>query len=138
MDDWTNEPRSEPFRAGSGETPEQDTGMREKAQEIGERIRERAAEAAESGRERAAEGLEDASRRLHERARSLESEHGMKHRAGRAMHRASAMLESGADYLRTHDFDSARNDATRQVRSHPIASLGIAIGTGFLLGRLLR
>lgn len=47
-------------------------------------------------------------------------------------------LEGAADYLRSSDLEAVRSDLRQRVRKRPVQSLGIALCTGWLLGRILR
>lgn len=46
-------------------------------------------------------------------------------------------LSHAAHYLRTHDVEVIRSDFIQQVRRHPWLSAGIAVGTGYLIGKAL-
>jgi hypothetical protein len=52
--------------------------------------------------------------------------------------RASRAVEVGSDYLRNHDIDEMRSDLEREIRAHPIKSIALALGAGYVLGRLFR
>lgn len=106
------------------------------AGELGSEVREQAGHMGERGRGALADQAERLSDRLESRARRMEMEGGMKGRAGQWAHRGSDMIEEGAEYVRTHDLGSMADDLSRQVREHPLLSLGVAIGTGYLLGRI--
>jgi ElaB/YqjD/DUF883 family membrane-anchored ribosome-binding protein len=138
-------------RAGSYDRKfnDQNEGIRdrveEKIEEGRERVneaidtgRERAGEAFESGKNRVAGQLEQFGDRLEERARDMEDAGGVQRRAGRVARRASEALDSSADYLRTHDPADMRDDVERAIRERPLLSVGMAVGAGFLLARLLR
>lgn len=45
-------------------------------------------------------------------------------------------MEKTADWLRTADMESVRNDLEHQVRAHPGRSLVVALGLGYVIGRL--
>ena len=112
-------------------------GAKEKAKGMGERIRDRASDMVEDRKDQLASGIERASDRLEDRAESMEDQGGMRRRAGRIAHRASDMLEDSAEYLHTKPVSTIRDDITGQIREHPYVSVGVALGTGFLLGRAL-
>jgi len=40
--------------------------------------------------------------------------------------------------LRNHDIDEMRSDLEREIRAHPIKSLALALGAGYVLGRIFR
>ena len=52
--------------------------------------------------------------------------------------RAQRAVEVSTDYLRGHDVEEMRSDLEREIRAHPIKSIAIALGAGYVLGRLLR
>ena len=114
-------------------------------QGAGERIREKVGEgreglsgAVDAGRNRVAGQLERISDRLEERGRGMEEAGGVQQRASQVALRAGEALDSGAEYLRSHDPDAMRDDLERSIRDRPLLSVGIAAGAGFLLARLLR
>jgi ElaB/YqjD/DUF883 family membrane-anchored ribosome-binding protein len=82
--------------------------------------------------------LENMGDRLEERGRSMEDAGGVQRRAGQAAVRASEALDSSAEYIRSHDMGEMRDDLERAIRERPLFSVGMAVGAGFLLARLLR
>lgn len=150
-------------RAGSYDrkfTGETDGGMRERLTDkvsegreaLNERLddgRERLSGAVETGRERVVEAvgsnknrvadqMERLSDRLEERARGMEEAGGMQRRASQAALRATGALDSGANYIRSHEPNEMRDDLETAIRERPLLSVGVAVGAGFLLARLLR
>jgi ElaB/YqjD/DUF883 family membrane-anchored ribosome-binding protein len=111
---------------------------RERVQEAVEQGRERLSDAVETGRGRLAGQLESLGDRLEERGRTMEDQGGVQRRAGQAAVRASDALDSSAEYLRTHDMGEMRDDLERAIRERPLFSVGMAVGAGFLLARLIR
>jgi ElaB/YqjD/DUF883 family membrane-anchored ribosome-binding protein len=57
---------------------------------------------------------------------------------GSAAESVAGTLESGATYLEEHDLRAMADDVAGVIRTHPIQSVLIGIGIGFLLGRTLR
>lgn len=47
-------------------------------------------------------------------------------------------MQSGAEWLRDADIDKLKDGVERQVKEHPARSLFVALGAGFLLGKILR
>ena len=47
-------------------------------------------------------------------------------------------LEKGGAYLETAKISGTREEIARLIRRHPIASLAIAVGVGWLVGRSTR
>lgn len=136
----TGEPMREPMREPMGE----ETGTRmertvetakEKAEGLGNRIKSRAKDMMEGGKQRAASGIDRVGQRLEDRAESMEMEGGLKGRAAKVVHKAGDALEDSADYLETHEIGTISDDVTSRIRAHPYMSVGLALGTGFLLGR---
>lgn len=111
---------------------------RERVSDAVEHGRERAGEALETGRNRLAGQLETLGDRLEERGRGMSDSGGVQRRAGQAAIRAGEALDSSADYLRSHDATEMRDDLERAIRERPLFSVGVAVGAGFLLARLLR
>lgn len=100
--------------------------------------KERLNEAVDSGRSRLAGQLENLGDRLEETGRGMEDAGGVQRRAGQVAIRASEALDSSANYLRHHDAGEMRDDLERAIRERPLFSVGMAVGAGFLLARLLR
>jgi ElaB/YqjD/DUF883 family membrane-anchored ribosome-binding protein len=100
--------------------------------------KERVAGAMESGRNRVAGQLESLGDRIEERARDMEDAGGIQRRAGHVALRASDALDTSAEYIRSHDAAEMRDDLERAIRDRPLFSVGVAVGAGFLIGRLLR
>jgi ElaB/YqjD/DUF883 family membrane-anchored ribosome-binding protein len=139
-------------RAGSYDrkfAPEEEGGLKNAVEEKLEEGRERMHDAVESGKERVGDAvdsgrgrlagqLEHLGDRLEERGRGMEDAGGVQRRAGQVAVRASEALDSSADYLRTHDAGEMRDDLERAIRDRPLLSVGMAVGAGFLLARLMR
>ena len=47
-------------------------------------------------------------------------------------------MESSADWLRDADLDKLKTGVEKQVKEHPGRSLLVALGAGYLLGKILR
>ncbi len=52
--------------------------------------------------------------------------------------RATRAVEVSTEYLRGHDVEDMRTDLEREIRAHPIKSIALALGAGYVLGRLFR
>jgi ElaB/YqjD/DUF883 family membrane-anchored ribosome-binding protein len=135
-------------RAGSYDghfTGEPEGGLKGAVEEGRERVgeavesgKERVGDAVDSGRHRIADQLETLGDRLEDRGRGMEDSGGIQRRAGHVALRAGEALDTGADYIRSHDVGEMRDDLERAIRDRPLFSVGVAVGAGFLLGRLLR
>jgi ElaB/YqjD/DUF883 family membrane-anchored ribosome-binding protein len=139
-DDAFATPEDSGARAGSFDRKftGEEQGARDQISEKLEAGRERLGGAVDAGRNRVAGQLERISDRLEERGRGMEQAGGVQQRAGHVAVRAGEALDSGAEYLRSHDPDEMRDDLERSIRERPLLSVGIAVGAGFLLARLLR
>ncbi|HSJ23440.1 MAG TPA: hypothetical protein VK929_02070 [Longimicrobiales bacterium] len=111
---------------------------RERMHEALDTAGDRAGDAFETGRNRVAGQLETIGDRLEERARTMEDAGGVQRRAGQAARRASEALDGSAEYIRSHDAHEMRDDLERAIRERPLFSVGMAVGAGFLLARLMR
>jgi hypothetical protein len=52
--------------------------------------------------------------------------------------RATRAVEVSSDYVRTHDIEEMRSDLEREIRAHPIKSIAIALGAGYVLGKIFK
>ena len=107
----------------------------------------RARRRAPSGpRERITEGMREiadqiemAAERLEELADERFSEaDGPLARAGDVARGVAGRMDSVARYLRSHDVDGVRRSLERQVREKPVQSILVAVGAGWLAGKILR
>lgn len=46
-------------------------------------------------------------------------------------------LERAGGYLREHDARTMGSDLTNVIRNHPKAAIGVGLGLGFMIGRML-
>jgi len=89
-------------------------------------------------RSAAGDGLESAAAAV-DRVGDWASERGgTVGKAGPVAHNVAGGLERAARYVRTTDFDTMRRDAEHQVKLHPLRTALIAVGVGFLVGRMMR
>jgi hypothetical protein len=47
-------------------------------------------------------------------------------------------MQSGADWLRDADLDKLKDGVEQQVKEHPARTLLVALGAGYLLGKIFR
>lgn len=119
-------------------------GASERGQDMGDQLQQTAQRAAdqardtiESGKATVAGRVDTMGDRMEERGREMEQEGGLKGKAGSAMTGVGEAMTDSADYLRSHDLGDMRDDLSHQIRQHPLLSMGVAIGAGFLLSRIL-
>lgn len=87
--------------------------------------------------DRAADRLETAAERLDEMAdRAPQNRVGA--RAGALGHSAADTLESVSRFLRDNDVAALQRDLGRMVAQRPLSVLLLAVGTGFVVGKVLR
>jgi hypothetical protein len=96
-------------------------------------VRQRAARGALSGLDRLAERIDEVAERIERIA-----EGRLNGAAGEAARATVERLEGTADFLRTSDLNSLRSDLERQVRARPLQSVVLAVGAGWLLGKIMR
>lgn len=89
-------------------------------------------------RDAAGSGLERAAEAAHRAGDWASGRGGGAERVGDAVHGAAGSMEDAATYVRTRSMQGARHDLERTVELHPMRSLLLAAGAGFLVGRLLR
>lgn len=91
----------------------------------------------DESRNRVAGGLDRVSSMLDDQARTLEQRGGVAGRAAGVARTASSALESGAEYVRNQDVDAIKEDLAGRIRENPLMSVGIALGAGFIISRIL-
>lgn len=57
--------------------------------------------------------------------------------ADRGKSRVAEKLSGSADYLRNRDVNAIQSDLVSEIRRRPLRSAAIALGTGYLLGKVL-
>lgn len=87
---------------------------------------------ADAGIQKSAEGLKKAA----DKARSASEDHSGT--MGTIGAQAADALDKGADYLEHGDTEQFINDLESLVRRHPVESLVVAAGAGFLLSKAMR
>jgi vacuolar-type H+-ATPase subunit H len=59
-------------------------------------------------------------------------------KAGEVASKAADALDRGGEYLQTADLQTVRSDLERVIREHPIESLLVGVGVGYLVARATR
>ncbi|MEX2571993.1 MAG: hypothetical protein WD737_11900 [Gemmatimonadota bacterium] len=85
-----------------------------------------------------AERLEEAAARLESLAATQLQGVGPSGQAADAAYQVSDAMDDVAGYLRSADLRALRNDLARQVQEKPLQTLLIAVGTGWLVGKIMR
>lgn len=127
------------FEEAHGRTADAVEGMERKVMVQAERARRTVKEIPNRVRTAAGSGLEATAGAMDRAGRWVESKDGAAAtRAGSVVHDVADSLESAARYLRSGDLDAMRNEMEQGIRTHPLRSALIAVGAGFVLGRLIR
>lgn len=137
---WT-EPLAEAPHAAAPEAAPGTAGppaVREAAQDVVVEIRERASDLGERAMAAASGGLEGAARAVGRAAGWAEARGGAARRAVPPAYRVADALQQAAGNLRAQDLEAIREDVESEVVRHPIRSVLIAAGIGYVVGRLLR
>ncbi len=85
-----------------------------------------------------ADQIDDIADRLDQLLAREMPEAGAARIAAGGLQSATRALDSLADYLRASDLRSMRNDLEAQVRAQPIRTLLMAVGTGWIAGKVIR
>ena len=94
--------------------------------------------------ERADEVLDQAADHLESAALKLDKlgdrvpQRGVAARAGSLAHDAADALESLAGFLRDNDVEKFQHDLGRMVSTRPLTTVVLAVGAGWIVGRVLR
>lgn len=87
---------------------------------------------------RIADQLEELAERINEVAYSQSALIATPQRGAALAGSAADTLVEAADYLRASTLTSVRQDLAERVEARPYQTLGIAFGTGWILGKVLR
>lgn len=123
---------SEPTAEGSNATNRLDERIEEMGAEIHGRaqgFKERVSEKADMATSRVGRKIESVSQAMRERA----PEEGRMHGAASAV---ADRLERMGSYLQRSDVQAMTEDLSASVRRHPVRSALVAVGIGYLLGRI--
>lgn len=127
---WTEE-RSR-GHDGDGEVP---SGTRRIAREFGDRLESRVNWTLEA----AADRLDDTADRIDRMAQGRTAEEsGAAARTGGVARSVAGLMESTAEFLRTNDVESLRDELRRRMRERPLQTLMIGVAAGWAMGKILR
>ena len=126
------------IEAGEQEVMMAAQGAKAKAGELGERARELAANAGDRAMSAAGGGLEGAGRGLDRAADWVDERGGVASKAAAPVHRFAGVLQQEGGHLRQQDMDAVKRDVEGGVRAHPIRSVLLVAGIGFVIGRMIR
>jgi ElaB/YqjD/DUF883 family membrane-anchored ribosome-binding protein len=119
------------------EAADRASDVRDQVQDTAEQIRQRAEDASHEAADRVDSAMTTTGDRLHDAARTIR-ERAPSGQVGEVADKAAAALEQGGNYLRRSDVGDVRSDLETIVREHPIQSLAVGFGVGFMIARSLR
>ncbi|AGY56503.1 DUF883 family protein [Gloeobacter kilaueensis] len=91
-----------------------------------------------SVQQRIDQAIHEAARKLEQTAEQFERIGSQGSRASEYSQKVASQLRSGARLLEGTQTESLLDETRTLVRRHPMASLGVAFGVGFVVARLLR
>jgi len=109
-----------------------------KASDAASNLGQRAQDAASTAADRTDDALATAGQRLSNLAGTLRQNTPGEGMLGSAAGAVADRLEAGGQYLQEHGVSDMADDLGGLVRQHPLPSLLIVFGVGFLLGSALR
>ncbi len=138
----------ESLGGGSGSMGQRAEDMKEAARERFDATKETAREKLDATKERAynlkttlADKLEQGAEKLrHKASTTTMTEVGAdtEKKARKASDKVASGMESTADWLRNADVDSMKSGLENQVRTNPGRTLLVALGLGYVVGRIFR
>jgi hypothetical protein len=125
---WTEE-KSNGHDGDGGAT----SGTRRIAREFGNRVESRVNWTLEA----AADRLDDTADRIDRMTRGR-ADTAVAGRTGGVTHSVAGLMESTAEFLRTNDVESLRDELRRRMRERPLQTLMIGVVAGWAMGKILR
>ncbi len=101
-------------------------------------MKRHAAESSTRGFEHFADRLDEVAERIDRIASDRLHGTGRGQRAADAAHSTAGWIAGVSDYMRGTDLEELRSDLEDQVRRSPLRSVLIAVGAGWLLGKIIR
>jgi len=137
----------EPREQNKDNNPAGDT--MEKVKEFGTQVADKAKEAVSSVGEMASHAATNLGKKADDLAASaghnvknlgdkLEEQGPHGGMLGQASHAVAGTLRTSGDYMEHARLSGMADDMTGMIRRHPLTAVGIGVGLGFLLGRVLR
>jgi ElaB/YqjD/DUF883 family membrane-anchored ribosome-binding protein len=119
----------------SGETSEH---ARTLVEEAAHRAGEVAQETAHAAREKTDEAIAAVGKGMSSLGGAVREHSPHEGMASSAAGTIAEQMEAGGKYLQEHGVGDMAGDLTRLIRNHPVPSLLVAFGAGFLAGSILR
>lgn len=109
-----------------------------KASEAIDTARQRTAEIGANASDKATDVMNAAGDRMSTLAQTVREKAPAEGRAGEVAATAAETLERSGRYLREADPNTVRMDLEQMIRQHPIESMLVGLGVGYLLARSMR
>lgn len=113
------------------------TDARTKAEELAGAAKAKSAEIGSQATERVDEAISSAGQQMSNLAQTLR-EHAPDGKVKEVAETAAGALERSGQYLQQADIQTVRSDLEMLIRRHPVESLLIGFGLGFVLARGMR
>lgn len=108
--------------------------VKDKASDIADNVQQASGQAAE----RADQAMSTAGERITDFAQTIRQQAPASGTAGQVATTAADALERSGQYLQQSNLNDVRTDLEGFIRQHPVESLLVGVGVGFLLARMTR
>lgn len=113
------------------------SNARDKAADLADTARDKASELADTASDKADSAMTATGTQMQSLAQTVR-EKAPEGTVGEYANQAADALDKGGRYLQDADLDTVRSDLETIIRQHPIESLLVGLGVGFLLARATR
>jgi ElaB/YqjD/DUF883 family membrane-anchored ribosome-binding protein len=110
---------------------------REKAHEVATDVQEKAAHIGDQATDQLNSAMSTAGQQLNTLAQTVR-EHAPDVKVRNLADTTAGALERSGTYLENANLDTVRSDLETLIRNHPVESLAVGLGIGFLLARSMR
>ena len=114
------------------------SSMGQKAQEAARNVGQHVQEAASRTVDKADQAIAGVGQKMSSAADSLRQSAPRAGMMGSAAETVAGNLDAGGRYLQEHGLEDMVEDFSSVIRRHPLTSLFLALGTGVMLGAVLR
>jgi ElaB/YqjD/DUF883 family membrane-anchored ribosome-binding protein len=107
----------------------------QRAQDMASNVTQRAQDLAAQARERAGEVMAGVGSKAHDLADTIRERAPQEGPIGRAANAVADQIEAGGAYISERGLNEMFSDVSTVVRNHPVPSIFVLLGVGFLMGR---
>lgn len=129
----TGQPSSSTGQSGSATVREKISNATDKAGDVAERVGERVNRTGEQAADKVNQGMTAAGEKISDLAQTVRE----RAPGGDVTNKAADALERSGQYLQDADLDAVRSDLEGVIRDHPLESILVGLGVGFLIGRTM-